>query len=267
MKYERVNYHTHCRRCRHAQGAVEEYVRVGVEEKLDRLGFSDHMPFPDDRFGSRMPYAEMEEYLEEVAALKEQMAGTMEILCGFEGEYVREETAYYEKLLADQRCDYLILGQHVYQTSQGESNNVYFVEGTGQYEEYSRNVVEAMRTGYFRYVAHPDLFLLNCPAWDIHCDRACDILVDGAVKYGFPLEYNANGLRRKKQMYADGERYPYPHEKLWDRVKNSGIKVYVGSDCHNPDQLYDEYVLKAYRTLEEKGIAVATDWQKKGIAV
>lgn len=261
MEPIRVNYHTHCNRCRHAGGTAKEYVQFGVGQKVEKLGFSDHMPFPDDRFGMRMPYAEIEAYLDEIAGLKAQAAGSMEIFCGFEGEFVRGEEAYYERLLADARCDYLILGQHYFSNSQGETVNIYMLGDAEQFEFYSRNVVEAMRTGYFRYVAHPDLFLINYPAWDIHCDRTCDILIDGAVKYGFALEYNANGLRRGKHLYADGERYPYPHEKFWERVKNTGIRVYVGSDCHSPEQVYDAYVQKSYRTLEEMGIAAETDWK------
>lgn len=259
MEYERVNYHTHCERCRHAGGTVADYAGEAVRQKLVRLGFSDHLPFPGDRIGMRMPYAEMEDYLREVAEVKDRLAGTMEVFCGFEGEYIREERDYYEKLLAREKCDYLILGQHFIQKKEGDLVNVYSLEDTTLYEEYSRNVVEAMRTGYFLYAAHPDLPFLNDHAWDIHCDRACDILIDGAIKYDFPLEYNANGLRRKKQRYVDGERYPYPHDNLWNQVKDTEIKVYVGSDCHGPEQLYDENVILAYKMLEEKKIVVFTD--------
>lgn len=260
MEYERVNYHTHCERCRHASGTVEDYAQEAIRRKLVRLGFSDHLPFPDDRFGLHMPYAEFEDYLQDVSGLKKKFSGKLEIFCGFEGEYIREERHFYENLLENERCDYLILGQHFLQTKQGKLISAYFLEDTMQYEEYSLNVVEAMKTGYFRYAAHPDLPFLSDHAWDIHCDRACDILIDGAVKYGFPLEYNANGLRRNKRMYVDGERYPYPHDGLWDRVRNTEIKVYVGSDCHQPEHLYDEFVVLAYEMLKERGISVAIDW-------
>ncbi len=253
---ERVNYHTHCEYCRHARGKAREYVEEAVKKGVVKLGFSDHMPFYDERFGLRMPYAQLGEYIDEVEALREEWKekGGLEIFCGLEGEYVREDSAYYEKLLSGGKCEYLLLGQHFYETGQGELVNVYHLKDTKEYECYSANVVEGMRSGYFRYVAHPDLIFLNHLAWDIHCDRACDILIDGAVKYGFALEYNANGLRREKKQYPDGERHPYPHEKFWDKVKGTGIEVYVGSDCHAPEQVYDGIVEMAYGKLQEMGM-------------
>ncbi len=43
---KKVNYHTHCARCRHAFGTEEDYVEKALEYNLDILGFSDHLPFP-----------------------------------------------------------------------------------------------------------------------------------------------------------------------------------------------------------------------------
>lgn len=257
---QRVNYHTHCDRCRHARGKAEEYVEQALKAGVRSLGFSDHMPFYDDRFGLRMPWAELDEYLQEITALRDTYKDRMSITRGFEGEYVREDNAYYEKLLSRGDCDYLLLGQHFYQRADGQLINVYQLENTDDYEIYAANIVEAMRTGYFRYAAHPDLIFLNDFPWDDHCERACDIIVESAVKYGFALEYNANGFRRGRKPYIDGERYQYPHHRLWEKVKEAGLSVYVGSDCHAPEQVYDEIVEMAYGKLQELGIATRTDW-------
>lgn len=257
---QRVNYHTHCDRCRHAKGKAEEYVEEAIRANVSKLGFSDHMPFYDDRFGLRMPYGELDDYLEEITALRDAYGDRISITRGFEGEYVREDNAYYEKLLSRGDCDYLLLGQHFYEKADGELVNVYRLENTEGYEIYASNIVEGMRTGYFRYAAHPDLIFLNDFPWDIHCERACDVIVDGAVRYGFPLEYNANGFRRGKKAYADGERFQYPHDRFWKKVQEAGVSVYVGSDCHEPGQVYDGIVEEAYGKLKEMGIAVRTDW-------
>ena len=69
---ERVNYHTHCEYCRHARGKAREYVEEAVKKGVVKLGFSDHMPFYDERFGLRMPYAQLGEYIDEVEALREE---------------------------------------------------------------------------------------------------------------------------------------------------------------------------------------------------
>jgi len=109
---QRVNYHTHCDHCRHARGKAEEYVEEAIKANVSKLGFSDHMPFYDDRFGLRMPYEELDSYLQEITALRDTFRDRLSITRGFEGEYVREDNAYYEKLLSRGDCDYLLLGQH-----------------------------------------------------------------------------------------------------------------------------------------------------------
>ncbi len=260
MKYDRVNYHGHCNYCRHAKGTAQEYVLEAVRRNLIRMGFTDHLAYPDDRFGNRMPYEEMGRYLQEITDLKETFADKLEILRGFEGEYAGNDWKYYEYLLNLDQCDYLILGQHHYETEDGRWFCIYGLDSTEQYPGYSRNVVEAMRTGYFRYVAHPDVIFLNDFPWDKNCDEACDIIISGAVKYNCPLEFNANGLRRGKQTFADGERYPYPHRKFWEKVKGTGLRVYVGSDCHEPCHIYDNYVVRSYEILADMGIPVCTEF-------
>ena len=87
---------------------------------------------------------------------------------------------------------------------------------------------------------------------DIHCERACDIILEGAARYGAALEYNANGFRRGLHRFVDGERYQYPLERFWDQVRDAHIDVYVGSDCHDPGQVYDEFVELAFEKKKEK---------------
>ena len=55
---KKTNYHTHTKRCMHAEGTEADYVKAALDAGLDVLGFSDHGPFPDNRFDSRMPYAD-----------------------------------------------------------------------------------------------------------------------------------------------------------------------------------------------------------------
>ena len=151
---QRVNYHGHCSRCRHAMGSAREYAEEAQKKGLVRYGFSNHMPYPDNRADLRMPYAELEEYLNEIWELKREFAPQLTILCGLEGEYMEDVREYYESLLAGGKCEYLLLGQHFYKGSDGKMVNVYQMDSTARYEEYSRFVVDAMRTGYFLSLIH-----------------------------------------------------------------------------------------------------------------
>lgn len=105
-----VNYHTHTAYCRHAGGTAEDYAQEAFRKGLETLGFSDHLPFPGDPFGYRMPYEEIGAYITDVYREKERYKGRMEILCGFEGEYIRGKEDFYEELLTAGGCDYLLMG-------------------------------------------------------------------------------------------------------------------------------------------------------------
>lgn len=61
-----VNYHTHTAYCRHAGGTAEDYAQEAFRKGLETLGFSDHLPFPGDPFGYRMPYEEIGAYITDV---------------------------------------------------------------------------------------------------------------------------------------------------------------------------------------------------------
>ena len=110
---KKTNYHTHTKRCMHAEGTEADYVKAALDAGLDVLGFSDHGPFPDNRFDFRMPYADLDEYLTCIDALRPTVS--FPILKGLEIEYCPDSLDYYSFLLKEKKLDYLLLGQHYYQ--------------------------------------------------------------------------------------------------------------------------------------------------------
>ena len=64
------NYHTHTKLCKHAIGEMEEYVVKAIENGFKTLGFSDHIPYPDNPFDDRMDMEELDYYLNEFKRLK-----------------------------------------------------------------------------------------------------------------------------------------------------------------------------------------------------
>lgn len=247
----KTNYHTHSRRCQHASGTEEDYVKEAVSKGMSQLGFSDHGPFPDNGFGLRMPYKELGEYLEELDRLKQSYASEITLWKGLEIEYLPEFCDYYEKLLTKSGVEYLLLGEHVFKSREGKILNIYETASTAWYPDYAKNVAEGMRSGYFKAVAHPDLFMINGTLWDDNCSRAADMILDAASASGIPLEYNANGLRRGIWDFPTGNRYPYPYEEFWRMASGADVKVIVGSDCHEPHHVWDEMMELAYGNLEK----------------
>lgn len=251
----KTNYHTHTKRCLHAGGTEEDYVASALAAGVSILGFSDHAPFPDHDFGLRMPYRELQEYFSAVDRLTKLHASDIIIKKSLEIEYLPQYCSYYERLRDQDKTDYLILGEHFFLDNGGNLINITTqVSGTDVYLLYAKAAAEAMKTGYFDILAHPDLFAMRPFAWDKNCDAATEIILDAAAQTNTILEFNANGYRRGLHDYPDGKRYMYPHVNFWRKVSGADFRVIIGSDCHDPSQVWDECMPKAQQALRELGI-------------
>ena len=188
-----ANYHTHTFRCKHANGAPIEYAEVAAANGIEILGFSDHMPYADDRFGLRMDMAEFEDYLKDIQAAKEAYP-QLTIYRGLECEYLPEELAHLKMLRS--QLDYLILGQHFFRDKQGDFFYTYGLKDTQQLISYAESIAEALETGLFDCVAHPDLIGVHDFPTEENYEKAVDIILDAAESCNIPLEINANGIGR-----------------------------------------------------------------------
>ena len=219
------NFHTHTMRCRHANDSDEEYIIKAIEAGITHLGFSDHAPlmFPDGHESHyRIPMNEAKNYIEDLRALREKYKDKIEIIIGLEMEYYSE---HFESMLETARnigAEYIILGQHFIL---GEHPNGIGASGPTDNAEhlitYVNEVTEAMKTGMFSYLAHPDLmcFTGDDGIYDSEMRRLCK----AAKELKVPLEVNLLGIRKKKH---------YPNDFFWKIAGEVGGPVVIGVDAH-----------------------------------
>lgn len=237
----KTNYHTHNYRCNHAEGTVEDYVKVAIESGLDEIGISDHLPHPgkDIDNKSRMLYNEVSNYFTEIDEAINKYHNKISIKKGMECEYFDDLKWFYNELKNEYKVDYLILGVHFFKY---KDNWVYIgnVNLTPDIlEVYVDFVIESMCTGLFKYIAHPDLFGLSYRDWDEHAIRASRRILKTAEDLDMPIEINVNGMRKPKIKYNQGERYKYPVKEFWELSKEYKVKRIIGIDAHNPYELKD----------------------------
>ena len=109
------NYHTHTKRCRHANGTDREYVENAIKLGIKTLGFSDHAPYIfDGNYYShyRMFPDEIMEYKNSIMALKREYKNDIDIKYGFELEYYKDKHEREMEFLRKYEPEYIILGQH-----------------------------------------------------------------------------------------------------------------------------------------------------------
>lgn len=224
-----ANYHTHTTRCKHASGEDREYVENAIEAGLKILGFSDHCPWVFmDGFVSamRLTAKEVDGYFSSLEALKKEYAKDIKIYIGFESEYWPEMMEPQDKLLEGYPLDYMILGQHFLDKEKDGTYSVRKTNDESILKRYVDIVIEAMKTGRYLYVAHPDVINYRGPEeiYVKHMKRLCQYLKEKDI----PIEINMLGL-------WTGRHYPSSHFlKIAGEVGNSAV---IGVDAHSPKEI------------------------------
>ena len=211
------NYHTHTKRCGHASGKDEDYVLAAIKEGYDGLGFSDHVMLPNIISDSvRGRYEQKNEYLNSIKSLKDKYQNQIEIYVGFECEWDKKFEKYYRSLLDGNEVDYLYL------------------------KRYLKKTLEAFKSGLFKIMAHPDIYMSSVP-WNKGAKKLAYTICKEAKKYNIALELNCGCfINDKKTNIFNEVRYRYPYPEFWKIAKEIGNTIIVGIDAHAPSALYSE---------------------------
>lgn len=244
-----ANYHTHTWRCNHASGTEEEYVQNAIARGMHTLGFSDHSPycFPEGYYSHfRMKPDLLEDYSRAVLSLKEAYRQQIGIHLGVELEYYPAYFSDTLKMLRDHGVEYAILGQHFIGNEINESYSGGATAEEARLARYCRQSMEAMETGLFSYMAHPDLlrFTGDEHIYRMHMSQLCR----KANECGLPLEINLLGLKEGRH---------YPNRLFWQIAAEEGCKAIIGCDAHKAEALLDTVVeQQALQLAAEYGIPV-----------
>ena len=229
-----ANYHSHTTRCNHATGTPREYVENAIKRGLKIFGFSDHTPqyFPGNYYTHmRMRTYELPEYCMDVRQLQREYRDRIQIHTGLEVEYY---PAFWRDLLLrakDNGVEYMILGQHWTGNEMNEPYNGHPTADENLLRRYCHQVCDALETGKFTYLAHPDLIHYTGDA-DTYRSHVRDIC-RAARESNTPLEINFLGI-------ASGRHYP--NLPFWETAAEESCKVIFGMDAHAPEQILNTEV-------------------------
>ena len=245
------NYHSHTSRCGHAVGTDEEYVKAAIAAGYQKMGFSDHAPYPGQYHPEeRMDVSELPEYIRSIKDLQARYRDQIDIYIGLEIEnyqaFQHELRAYREMF------DYCIIGQHSAALREGRAIGDYYVENDdGHVLLYAGQIKEALEAGMADNVAHPDLFMYSRAQWSDACEQAAQMICDAALAADVPLEVNMGGIKRGMRTIGRQTRLVYPYRRFWEVAARKGNKVVYGLDAHDPQ----EYLKKEQYDIVDEVIA------------
>ena len=239
------NYHTHTYKCGHASGKIEDYIKRAIQCGIKYMGFSDHMPYicsDGYEFAGRVPVSEADAYFSEIELLREKYKDKIDIKIGFEMEYYPLCFDNMLKKAIELGAEYLILGEHF--TAEEHPGGVHTITETDNVErlkEYVTCVVEAIKSGVFTYVAHPDIinFVGDVSVYQKEMRKICV----ASRTHNIPLEINFLGIRDKRR---------YPMEIFLEIAGEEKSPITFGFDAHDVTSAFDEMSLDKAKLLVEK---------------
>jgi histidinol-phosphatase (PHP family) len=239
-----VDLHNHTPLCNHAEGTINEYIQSAIKSYTKVFGFSDHAPMDfDPKY--RMKFEDMKGYEKEVLNAKEQFKNEIEVLLGYEVDYLK---GHIDKRVLNADVDYLI-------------GSVHFIEGWGFdnpefigkwdeqdideiWQKYFDTIEEMANTKLFDIVGHLDLIKVFkfMPKGNIVKMAFKALLAIQAS--GMVLELNVAGYRKKVKE-------PYPSRELLEVAFTLNIPITFSSDAHKPEQiaLFNEEIVGIARSV------------------
>lgn len=250
---QNFNYHTHTYRCGHADMEVtdEEYVKEYIEMGFKSIAFTDHCPEKnenDKRPKIRMKYNEKNEYLNSIKVLKKKYKNQIEILTGYEIEYLPGEEENLKELKNE--TEKIVLGQHFVYDNNNKLKTVGQMLDDEELERYAGYIEKAAKLKLPDIIAHPDMFMLPRDKFGEAEAKVAHIICNVAEKYNIPLEINLNNVF-SKTYYEDRKlndepmdiqrkklsKVKYPCKDFWNIAKEYNISVVYGIDTHHKGQI------------------------------
>ena len=293
METKKISLHTHSTFC-DGHNSAEEMILSAIEKGFSTIGFSSHCFHPlNPEFYTNhdtlwhIPSDTIDDYVKEINRLKEKYAEKIQVLLGFEGDYL--DLKGTGKATPDKKAyscfnpDYLIGSVHFISTDKGffsVDNKAEIVEkdlirlytnsktdkpdGKAAVCDYFEAERQMLKTCNFDIIGHPDLIKLRNATLHFFDENETwykdelKLTAKEIAKAGVIAEINTGAIARG--LLDD----IYPSAQFLEYLKEYNVPVCVNSDAHRTEHL-DAAFEKAYAAAKKTGYAELTYPAKNGL--
>ena len=244
----KTNYHTHTSFC-DGKGTPTEIAEIAINKGFSILGFSSHSMYP---FASTWHIAprEFSAYKESVMQAKSAYSGRLQILYGYEADFVPGLTKPDFDCYKSLAPDYLIGSVHYIITKNGRLAVDYSADALKQKldelfdgdskkmtQEYFALEREMLRTASFTIIGHADLVRKNNTKLMLFDENdgwyrsELKATADAIARAGVIAEINTGAIARGTMDSV------YPSAEFLSLLHERGVPITFSSDAHDPQLL------------------------------
>lgn len=232
----RIDLHNHTTLCNHANGTMEEYIQRAIELGIDTYGFSEHAPMKNFEDGYRLVLEKKDFYEQEVKKLQDRYHKQIEILLGYEVDYIKGDYLLDEIITAN--VDYLIGSVH-YINKWGFDNPEFIKEYERRdindiYKDYFEALQEMVKSAKFDIVGHLDLIKVFNFKPSIDIRTLVEPVLKEIKKTDMVIEINSSGFRKPVEEQ-------YPSKTILELAYDLDIPITFSSDAHAVEQVGMNY--------------------------
>ena len=232
----KANYHTHTKYC-DGKNTVAEMTKAAFDKGFTHLGFSGH-GYTDFDESYCMSRENIQNYLRDVAAVKAEYAGKMEVYTGVEQDcFSTESTDIYDYIIGSTHYVYKDGLYHTVDESEEKTNAIVreffggdFLKYAAAYFEAEVQVVAKTKPdiiGHFDLISKFNegnkYFNMDEKAYGFLALEAMEEL----LRTGVPFEINTGA------MYRGLRTEPYPSYGLLKELQKRGGEIVLSSDSHD----------------------------------
>jgi histidinol-phosphatase (PHP family) len=246
-----IDYHVHTGYSHDATGTIEDYCKVAQERGIGEIAFTNHLNFgrvsktsmisiPEQHIAS-IDVNRIPEYCNDIENARKKFK--VKIKLGFEIDYFRQHVGMIRKILEEYPIDFVLGSCHFvegYPVSSHFYTKTLFdkkdeCEMLNIYEKYFKLLKEAVESGLFDVMAHPDIvnkFACNYLRMPFErYEKMASEVISSMVKSDVGIEINTSGYYSE---IGDSS----PSIEFLKICKSMGIRIItIGSDSHRPVDL------------------------------
>lgn len=257
MTYKQ-NLHTHTTYVDGRQGP-EELIVTALEKGFDSLGFSEHTYLCHSTYPNQMDEDKAMLYRAEIAALKKQYEGKINLFCGLELEYYSDfNIKPYDYIIGS--VHYLDCGEGIFTFDRSATDTKEYIN-----RYFGGDGLHFMKKYFETLASYPDKYTVDIIGhFDLPLKHNESLhFVNETSKAYLDLAYGAiHALKGRIPLFevntgavAAGYRHtPYPTLDVMRELCHCGFGAVITSDCHNKDNL-DFYFDESRALLREAGFS------------